>query len=71
MMRRLVMLVTVAVLGLLYCDVPAQAAEPFRIGLLGIDNFGSVAYTEFFNRPHPARVHHAQQSHFQMQPGKQ
>lgn len=29
------------------------AADPVRLGLLGIDNFGSVAYTEFLNRPHP------------------
>lgn len=27
------------------------AAEPVRIGILGIDNYGSVAYTEFLNRP--------------------
>lgn len=35
---------------------PVSGAEPFRIGLLGIDNFGSVAYTEFFNKPHPDEV---------------
>ena len=26
-------------------------ADDFRIGILGIDNYGSVAYTEFLNRP--------------------
>lgn len=30
----------------------ADAAEPVKVGILGIDNFGSVAYTEFLNRPH-------------------
>ncbi len=33
-----------------------QADEPVRVGLLGIDNFGSVAYTEFLNRPHAEGV---------------
>ncbi len=33
-----------------------SAAEPVRVGLLGIDNFGSVAYTEFLNRPHAEGV---------------
>jgi predicted dehydrogenase len=32
------------------------AAEPVRVGILGIDNFGSVAYTEFLNRPHAEGV---------------
>ena len=27
------------------------AAEPVRVGILGMDNFGAVAYTEFLNRP--------------------
>ncbi|MFM7833050.1 MAG: hypothetical protein ACKPJD_14765 [Planctomycetaceae bacterium] len=30
--------------------VPA-VADDVRVGILGIDNFGSVAYTEFLNRP--------------------
>lgn len=34
----------------------AQSAEPVRVGILGIDNFGSVAYTEFLNRPHAEGV---------------
>lgn len=33
-----------------------QAADPIRIGILGIDNFGSVAYTEFLNKPHAEGV---------------
>ncbi len=32
------------------------AAEPVKVGILGIDNFGSVAYTEFLNRPHAEGV---------------
>jgi predicted dehydrogenase len=40
----------VAVLILLAAQT-VDAAEPVRIGILGIDNFGSVAYTEFLNRP--------------------
>lgn len=30
-----------------------HAAEPVRVGILGYDNYGSVAYTEFLNRPQP------------------
>lgn len=30
---------------------PALSAEPVKLGILGIDNFGSVAYTEFLNKP--------------------
>lgn len=52
-MIRLLKLVTIAVLAIFCFEVPSQAAEPIRIGLLGIDNFGSVAYTEFFNKPNP------------------
>ncbi len=33
-----------------------RAAEPVKVGILGIDNFGSVAYTEFLNRPHAEGV---------------
>ena len=33
-----------------------HAAEPVKLGILGIDNFGSVAYTEFLNRPHAEGV---------------
>lgn len=34
----------------------AHAADLVKVGLLGIDNFGSVAYTEFLNRPHAEGV---------------
>lgn len=48
--------VSVLVLTVL-ANVPAAwGAEPVRVGLLGIDNFGSVAYTEFLNRPHAEGV---------------
>ena len=52
MIRHLILLVTLAALGICCFDVRTHAAEPVRVGLLGIDNFGSVAYTEFLNRPH-------------------
>ena len=42
---------------ILSAGVPARAlAEPVRVGILGIDNYGSVAYTEFLNRPHAQGV---------------
>ncbi len=56
MIRILTTLVTVAALGISFSDVAVQAADPVRIGILGIDNFGSVAYTEFLNRPHAEGV---------------
>jgi predicted dehydrogenase len=49
------MLLIAAFIGL-SVSVPLAAAEPVRIGLLGIDNFGSVAYTQFFNKPNPDPV---------------
>ena len=33
-----------------------RAADPVRIGILGIDNFGSVAYTEFLNKPNATGI---------------
>ena len=33
-------------------DLVSAVADDVRVGILGIDNFGSVAYTEFLNRPH-------------------
>lgn len=36
---------------LLIVAVPTQAADPVKVGILGIDNYGSVAYTEWLNRP--------------------
>ena len=56
MIRHLISLVTLAALGICCFDVRTYAAEPVRVGLLGIDNFGSVAYTEFLNRPHAEGV---------------
>lgn len=40
----------------LLMNICVQAAEPVKLGILGIDNFGSVAYTEFLNRPHAEGV---------------
>ena len=31
----------------------ASAADLVKVGILGIDNYGSVAYTEWLNRPNP------------------
>ncbi len=35
-----------------FSAVPVHSADLVKVGILGIDNFGSVAYTEFLNRPH-------------------
>jgi len=51
MIRRLIETLTLFALAAGSALLPANAAEPVRIGILGIDNFGSVAYTEFLNRP--------------------
>lgn len=40
------------VLALLPENLTPAVADDVRVGILGIDNFGSVAYTEFLNRPH-------------------
>ncbi len=49
MIRCCAVLLTFAIVGV-YGSF-ARAAEPVRVGILGIDNFGSVAYTEHFNHP--------------------
>ena len=56
MIRHLTSLVVVAALGLFGSADRSRAADPVRVGILGIDNFGSVAYTEFLNRPHAEGV---------------
>ena len=56
MIRHLSSLVSLFALVTCWSNVRVQAAEPVRVGLLGIDNFGSVAYTEFLNRPHAEGV---------------
>ena len=56
MIRQLIALVTVVALGTIGWNEQIAAAEPVRVGILGIDNFGSVAYTEFLNRPHAEGV---------------
>ncbi len=46
-----------AVWGCLAASLHAvRAAELVKVGILGIDNYGSVAYTEFLNRPHAQGV---------------
>src|ERR1700709_605691 len=56
MLRVLKMLVAVVGLGIAGSTANIQAADPVKVGILGIDNFGSVAYTEFLNRPHAEGV---------------
>jgi predicted dehydrogenase len=56
MLRQLTRLMFVAVVGILGSIAQVHAADPVRVGILGIDNFGSVAYTEFLNRPHAEGV---------------
>ena len=51
MIRYIATLAAVALLGLTSPAAECEAAEPVRVGILGIDNFGSVAYTEFLNNP--------------------
>lgn len=55
-MHRLALLLSASLVGMTVPATPSSAADPVRIGLLGIDNFGSVAYTEFFNKPNPDPV---------------
>ena len=52
MVGRLATVVALVVLAVGCLAAELYAAEPVRVGILGIDNFGSVAYTEFLNRPH-------------------
>lgn len=56
MSRRVNLLACVAVWALSIAPLPLSAADLVRVGILGIDNFGSVAYTEFLNRPHAEGV---------------
>ena len=56
MIRQLNLLVMVAILGFCGPMSRLQAADLVKVGILGIDNFGSVAYTEFLNRPHAEGV---------------
>jgi predicted dehydrogenase len=48
--------VFLVLVGMLCRVVQGYAAEPIKLGILGIDNFGSVAYTEFLNKPHAEGV---------------
>ena len=44
-------LIAVVMWGIVCWGDTGHAADKVRVGILGIDNFGSVAYTEFLNRP--------------------
>lgn len=56
MRQRLMVLMAAVALGLLYAPRESQAENLIRLGILGIDSYGSVAYAEFFNKPHPEGV---------------
>jgi len=56
MQCRVLPLVLPALLTLIHSVAAVHAADPVRVGLLGIDNFGSIAYTEFLNKPHAEGV---------------
>jgi len=56
-MKRYLLVGLITAMGCLNSpDALLNAADPVRVGILGIDNFGSVAYTEHSNRPHPEGV---------------
>ncbi|MBS0204564.1 MAG: Gfo/Idh/MocA family oxidoreductase [Planctomycetes bacterium] len=54
MSRRSALWSILAIVTIAIGNGTAWGADPVRVGILGIDNFGSVAYTEFLNRPHAA-----------------
>lgn len=56
MIRHFIVLVSFFTWGVFCSASRVHAVDPVRVGLLGIDNFGSVAYTEFLNRPHAEGV---------------
>ena len=56
MIRRVLERIPAIAFSVLLWTTSVEAADPVRIGILGIDNFGSVAYTEFLNRPHAEGV---------------
>ena len=56
MWNRCLSLMTACLLGVGASGAMVAAADPVKVGILGIDNFGSVAYTEFLNRPHAEGV---------------
>ena len=56
MIRHLAKLVGIVALGVICSRTETHAADLVRVGILGIDNYGSVAYTEFLNKPHAEGV---------------
>ena len=56
MIRHYWLLLTWTLCAASLAEVGVLAEDAVRIGILGIDNFGSVAYTEFLNRPHAEGV---------------
>lgn len=52
-MIRILMILAISLFGY---AANSSAADLIKIGILGIDNYGSVAYTEFLNKPHAEGV---------------
>lgn len=51
MIRQLTQLIATFALGIVVSELTAHAAEPFRVGILGLDNYQAVEYVAFFNNP--------------------
>lgn len=51
MRLRMLVLGLACVLSFVFTANSVRAADLIKIGILGIDNYGSVAYTEFLNKP--------------------
>lgn len=43
--------VSLALLMLLFAAAPARSAEPVRVGILGFDNYQSLAFTQVWHKP--------------------
>jgi len=56
MIRLVILQLLLAACASYFTNIRVHAADPVRVGILGIDNFGSVGYTEFLNRPHAEGV---------------
>jgi len=56
MLQRWIVSAWMCVLLLGMTNQQAAAADPIRLGILGIDSYGAVAYAEFFNKPHAEGV---------------
>ena len=53
-MFKMRLILTLAVFSLLRTPAPAQEAKPVRVGVLGLDNYQAIAFTQLFNDPKAA-----------------